>query len=376
MKESTFKKWHLISWEPEILISGGLILTLFAIKPRLVELNNILAPYDNAVLDGMAGLLSAITATLTVGFTFHLIMRGLWIMKMGIAVTFRKPFDPDKFSFRSIYKKRLYKIDLPANAKKLGDFSGLVFSITFFLMLLTVGFSISTSVLMLITSYFGLSSYIVLALSFLLFVDFISFGYLKQTRLGVVLYPILYFLYLVSLSFLYKDIYYHLIQNVRKSKLVIGFLLFISLSFSIGYANVRKLWHLPIIFPTEERFESYRRNVYEDERDPFFPYRASISSYYQDKEMLKLYVHGQRIIDIALEHDAVYILINGETVIPSKIRNYVGSEHQDGYLYFLDISHLGKYSEHYLKILIDNSLIYPEFTNRFTNYYEFPFYKE
>lgn len=376
MKEATFKKWHLISWEPEILISGGLILTLFNIKPRLVELSNIISPYNSSVFDNLILLLSTITATLAIGFTLHLIIRGLWMMKMGIAVTIKQPFDPEKFSFRSIYKNRISKIDLFNNAKKLGELSGFIFSITFFLMLLTVGFSFSLTILSLIASYFEISGFVILGLYVLLFIDFISFGYLKQTRLGVVLYPVLNALYLLFLSFLYKDIYYHLIQNVRRPKLAIGFFIFILLTLAIGYANVRKVMHLPEIFPTEQRYERYRRNVYEDERDPFFPYKASISSYYQEKDLLKLYVDGWGVIDNAMDHDAITISINGQTVTPIKIRNYVGQEHQDGYLYFLDISFLNKKSEHHLSIIIDNSLINPEFEDRYVVFYDFPFYKE
>jgi hypothetical protein len=77
MKESSFKKWILVSWEPEILISGGLIISLINIQPFLNQVKFALSPLQIPGLASFLFILSSALGSLTIGFMLHLIVRAL-----------------------------------------------------------------------------------------------------------------------------------------------------------------------------------------------------------------------------------------------------------------------------------------------------------
>jgi len=62
-------------------------------------------------------------------------------MKMGIASGFEKPFEPKNFAFKPIYQRRISSIDIHQSAIWLGKLSSLIFSITFFFLLISIGFA-------------------------------------------------------------------------------------------------------------------------------------------------------------------------------------------------------------------------------------------
>ena len=185
MKEATFKKWPLISWEPEILISGGLILTLINIQPFLIQITFTLQPFQ---LDGTKEflfILSSALGSLTIGFILHLMLRALWLMKMGVASAFSAPLDLAKFRFSSKFEKRIANMDIRNAALRLGRVSSLVFSVSVFFLLISLGFVVISFVLIGSSVYFGIGEYavpVILGLFILLLFDFITFGYLKRTR--------------------------------------------------------------------------------------------------------------------------------------------------------------------------------------------------
>ena len=357
MKKSSLKKWPLISWEPEILISGGLILTLINIHPYINQLKYALAPFQ---LPGMAAflvILSSAFGSLTIGFILHLILRSLWLMKMGVASAFDTPLDLKSFRFSSRYEKRISKIDVRKEALRLGKISSLIFSISFFFLLLSIGFAVLASILIGLSIYFDIESFtlpIIYFLFLLLLIDFISFGYLKRTQIGKLLYPVYYILYFLTLSFLYRDVYYHLIQNIKKSILVFGFILFIASSIFIGIINVSEAmrWNNSI---TDNRYEQYYPNIYDDERKPYARRLASISSYYQSKGVLRLFVYGHyHKVENALDNNAFLIKIDGQTISPFRIKNHTTDEMQSGYLMFLNIACFDSGSEHQIEIFTEN----------------------
>jgi len=73
-----------------------------------------------------------------------------------------------------------------------------------------------------------------LSVGLLVFIDFLTLGYLKRVRLfAPFYYPVHYMVSLITLSFLYRRLYYSIISNVRPVYIIIGLaaqvLLFISL---------------------------------------------------------------------------------------------------------------------------------------------------
>lgn len=367
MKEATFKKWPLISWEPEILISGGLILTLIKIQPFLNQITFTLQPFQ---LDGTKEflfILSSALGSLTIGFILHLMLRALWLMKMGVASAFSEPLDLDKFQFSSKFEKRIANMDIRNAALRLGRVSSLVFSVSIFFLLISLGFVVISFVLIGSSVYFGIGEYafpIILGLFILLLFDFITFGYLKRTQVGSLFYPVLAALYVLSLSFLYRDVYYHLIQNIKKRILVLGFLIFVATSMLMGLINISEIFRLDTF--VHNRYDRYIPNIYDDERKPYSPRKASISSYFQDKDVIRLFIYGHNErVEEALDNDALLIKIDGQVIAPFKIQNHTTTENHLGYLYFLNISHVITGTEHKIEILTDNDKLM-----------EIPFYKE
>ncbi len=376
-KEASFKKWPLVSWEPEILISGGLVLTLFNIQPKIVALAFVINPLDIGGSMIVLTLLSGMAGTLAVGFAIHLIVRGFWIMKMGIAYGLAPEFDSKKFNFKKPYEQRIQNMEINQSAEMVGKLSSLIFSITFFLLLISLGFTTLSIALFASLTPLGIPDFVIISLLVILLIDFASFGYLKKTKLGVILYPVLWIMYQLSLSFLYRDIYYYLINSYKRVKLIVG-LAFYAITFVLLAAiNSREVLGLPKLITVEGRFEDYIRSSYDDERDPFTRYNASISSYYQEKNLMRLYLHENTIVEAALDNNAIRISINDQEMDPLSIRDYSGSENQFGYLFFLDISNFKSGKEHLLNVLLDETFIRDSNMGlNDTIYAQIPFYKE
>lgn len=342
-----------------MLISGGLILTLINIHPHLNQIKFAFLPLQINGIGLFIFIISSGLGSLTLGFILHLILRALWLTKMGIASSFKEPLNPNEFGFSSFYKNRIVNIDIQYEALKLGRISSLIFSVSFFMLLIFIGFSILSivfAILVGLSSYIGLDDFlgpIMLGLLLLLFIDFISLGRFKRTKIGILLYPVFAVLYFLSLSFLYRDIYYHLVQNIKKRTLIFGFVAFIASSIFIGWINAS-------VFHWEEtmlkyRYDQYSPNIYDDERKPLSGRDASISSYYQSKDIVKLFLLGHYDkIETALDNNDLSIKINNEVVKPSKILNHTTDEMQFGYLYFLNISHLSPGIEYEIEIVIEN----------------------
>ncbi|MFY0689609.1 MAG: hypothetical protein JXQ90_20730 [Cyclobacteriaceae bacterium] len=375
MKKATFKKWHLISWEPEILISGGLILTLFNIRPKIVGFYQLMQPYDiPGLLDSLI-FVSAVLGSLTVGFSVHLVLRGFWIMYMGVTSYFKVPFDQSLFEFKKVYQKRILNLSISTKSRQLGELSGLVFSITFLFLLIGLGVCLLLFIFKVLGYYLSVPDWVLIILSGFLFIDFLSFGYLKKTRIGVMLYPLLAPLYFLTLSFLYRDLYYYLIQKIDKWKLIVTLMGITLLSVTFGMFNTWELTRRPPIISLPNRYETYDRNYYRDEQDVYSHTLASISSYYQDHDVMKLFVHRTWLTEDFLDNQAFAIRLNNTICAPLSVKNYRGKENQFGYLFMIDISALEKNEEHDITIRVDKEkTAFPAYHDEI--YIEIPFVKE
>ena len=308
--------------------------------------------------------LASSLGVLTIGFILHLTVRGFWIMKIGLATFSDKPLRVEEMGYKKVFERRISERNLTRSAVQLGKLSSFIFSITFFFLLVSLGISTVTVILLGASFYFGVPEYFAFGLLFLLLLDFISFGYLKRKKLGVILYPILFVLYFLSLSFLYKDIYYYLINNIQRKYLLLSMILFMLSWVGVGYIDTTEILLRPIN-SQENKFENYNLSFYDDERKPNSIYLASIDSYYQDKGMLKLYINKRTIVEEALRAENLKIHISNQEVVPFAIRNYQGPEKQAGYLFFLNISDLKQSAEYQIKITLDDKA-----------YLSIPFYKE
>jgi hypothetical protein len=102
------------------LISGGLILTLLNIEPFLNQLAFTLQPFQLPGTKEFLFILSSALRSLTIEFILHLMLRALWLMKMGVASAFSGPIDLGKFRFNSKFEKRIANMDIRNDALRLG----------------------------------------------------------------------------------------------------------------------------------------------------------------------------------------------------------------------------------------------------------------
>jgi hypothetical protein len=351
MTDKTIRTWRFISWEPELFISGGLILTLLNAQPLLNQLRVLLMPYSLMGTSAFLAIFSDVLGGLTFGFITHLVLRALWLMKMGMASAIGKPFEPEKFKFKSVFQSRIQAFDMRVSAEKLGNLASLVFSITFFMLLVSLGFMVLLFTLMITIGI--IHEVLAFVLLLLLFVDFISFGSLKRTQIGAVLSPVLRIMYFCSLSFLYRDMYYYLLQHVRRRYLFFGFSIFMLASIAIGYASIADILHLRGFSSDPVVEETYYRNLYDDERDDFAIRFGYIPSYIHEGGLLKLFVLQSESVDLGIQGNSLQVRLDHEATTPLKIRSYRGTEGQQGYMFFLDVSALGVNQEHAVSVWID-----------------------
>ena len=371
------KKWGLVSWEPEILISAGLILSLYNVQPLLVIFYNIASPFE---IEGLALLmifLSGVAGVLAVGFSLHLILRAYWLMKMGVAHAFDNRLDVEKFKFKPIYEKRISKIDILKNASQVGRLASLFFAITFSLLLLCLGVILTVLFGLTLSFFFNLPGLLYFVLLAVAFFDFISLGWLKKTRVGAFLYPLFFCFNILTLSFLYKDIYYALVSNLKWYRLLIG-AVFILLCFGgLAFTNAYKILRFPDPLRVDTHFPDYDRNFYQDERTPYSLSPATVDSYLQQGDLLKVFIRKSHFIRQAFERDAVKIKIDNEIIDVIRIRDYKGSEYETGYLLFVDLTNTQKGKEHLFSFNIEKEKMPKDYYHGGYQFkIEFPFFKE
>jgi len=375
-KEATLKKWGLVSWEPEILISAGLIVSLYNVQPLLVIFYNILSPFEIEGVAFMMVLLSGIAGVLAVGFSLHLILRAYWLMKMGIAYTFSNKIDIEGFEFKPLYYKQIKRLNLLKSGLRIGQLASLFFGINFFLLLISMGVLLTFLFGMSLSRLFNFPGIVFFILICIPFIDFISMGRLKRTKASTLLYPVLVFFNILTLSFLYRDIYYSLISNVKWYALLIGAFFFI-LSFNLlAFVNGQKILRFENPLRVDTPFEDYNRNYYKDERDTYSLSTVMIDSYHHENDLMKLFVRKSPFINVALANEAVQVRIDGSPIKIKTIRDYRGEEFETGYLFFLDLKNIQNNEEHLLTwYIIKEKMPKRYYSGGYEFEIEIPFYK-
>jgi len=262
------KKIQRFSWEPELLISGGLLFTLFQAPDYFLLLNEIITPYHFLGTHIAFALLAFSISTLTVGFTTHLVLKGFWIAWISAKYSFSNSINFERLGFSNFFTKKIKKIPtIDDQIEYLGKSAGLVFSLSFWLLLVTTGLVFLFTLLALMIGYLDLAKgflFIILIPSFILLIDFISFGILKKNeKISKIYYPIYKVLSFMSLSQLYRSYYYTLISNVGRWKIVGYAVFFFSVSILMSYRNIIKAMNFNIPY-------SHNHNFYNNELPHFY----------------------------------------------------------------------------------------------------------
>jgi len=307
-----FAKWletlQQESWQLELIISGfAIFLLLGAYEPienwsYEVEQIKYLNPsfLDNYLNLGSV-LLFVTWYVLVVNLIIHVFLRGLWISTIGLRyVSGDIDFDTLNFTtkFNQFLRKKITSFD--HYIEQLEKVCSIIFAFTFlvlftFISVLFAIFFIGS--IPIVLEYFGiaedssLTTFFQLSLTFLGLVyllDFLSLGWLKKQKwLAKVYYPIYRLFSFITLSFLYRPLYYNLIDNKFGRKVGLLVIPYLFIVFIVSLLKIDVYDYIP----TYRAQQSLNRSYYDDLRPPEnVRLSASIPSKYIDNGFVELFL--------------------------------------------------------------------------------------
>jgi len=337
-ESSKLRRWvsnlQLESWQLELLITGFSIFLLATsldpfdefkneflfnkVKPAGESMNPVMVVPVIFILNAISIILKFMLFNLLI----HLLLRGFWIGIVGLSSVSSKIYF-EKLEFKGAFKKYI-----PNNVRSLDGLivfldkvssvifaytyllvfsilsvviiSGFIFSILGLFMWLSTAFpghalaSLANIVLIII-----LLLWVVTALLF--FIDTLLFSTFKKSKwFTPIYYPIYRFFSIISFSFVYRSIYYHLISNFKKKQIVIVALILIGVFF-IG--NKITKWDNYKYFPDRNVISEslISVDVYDDTRKDNFIDKVSIPSRYVSNGFLEIFVRYDASDNMILE---------------------------------------------------------------------------
>ncbi|HMP99504.1 MAG TPA: hypothetical protein PKC24_06950 [Cyclobacteriaceae bacterium] len=282
-------------WEPEILISGIVLIGLLQVPQLLDRLQRYLNDWGPQVFfyANVDELLIAFLKTsvffLVAGLIVNLFMRSIWVVMIGMSIVNPRGLDLRRLKFQPFYERKITKsIAFEENILKLEQLCSYIYSLTFFSFMCVIG--IFFVLLIVGGSFMVISSivppenkmhwlfsnelidFILKFLGALLLLDFISLGWFKRIKwLAWAYRPFYVLLSFLTLSKFYRGIYYSLISNFNKWKVFVSLIVLI---FAIIY-----VWGIQ----QDEEFLFYQSKMYDTTIGV-----ATFDGYYRDRNAQRM----------------------------------------------------------------------------------------
>jgi len=219
------------SWQLELLVSGFAIFLLIGTYEPLMDLGREtrLLAQESRIYSALLvpyGILMAVWFALVFNLVIHVLFRGLWISTIGLRyVSDDIDFDYFQFSprFDKFLRRRIPSFD--AYIERLEKICSIIFAFTFLIIfiIISLGVFISlTAVINLTLGHFGVRdntftnilNILIFVTCLLYFIDFVTLGRIKRVKwFSTIYYPIYRFYGVITLAFLYRSMYYNLIDN-------------------------------------------------------------------------------------------------------------------------------------------------------------------
>lgn len=217
------------SWQLELLISGFAIFGLFTSLGPIENLwNQAVALESNTKFLYPIAFIAC--NVLIISLVVHVVLRGLWIGAIGLRyVSGEIDYDALKYKkrFTEHLKKKVGSFDNYIGV--LENYCSILFAITFLSLFYIISFFIVVLIIVGATYLFIISGvlpkvvgaiiytfflFVFAFLSFVVFIDFITQGYLKKKEWTAFLYfPIYKIFSVITLSFLYRALVYNVLDD-------------------------------------------------------------------------------------------------------------------------------------------------------------------
>ncbi|SDJ92507.1 hypothetical protein SAMN05421823_101437 [Catalinimonas alkaloidigena] len=226
------------SWQAEILLSSLILFSLFQV-PAATERGRLWFKrefFEIGDIDTAMFLINSAVYWLITGFVLHLLLRGIWIGLVGLSYTFPKGIRPERLRYQARFQRTVEGLVSPSDRiLVLEKYCSVIFAIAFLFFMCMLGLllfflTLGTLLIGLYIYFTGnfqlpwfvrLYAYTLSVMGLVYLFDFLSLGAIKRLRwLAPVYYPIYRFFNWFTLASFYRDIYYVLITNIRRWKIV------------------------------------------------------------------------------------------------------------------------------------------------------------
>ena len=298
------------SWEAELLISALLLYMLFQVPEVIDDYRQ--QHYPDGFLKITFGIFITALKVLRIGYSIHIIARGIWVASVGLSSIYPISLNPERLKFKNRFKKEIEQdIKLEKTIKRLEKVASLSYAISFMLsgMVISAGllilyllvwqeFVINPSVLdgnkpVAILGIFV--TFLYLALLLILFIDFITNGFFRREPWASK--PFCYIAVtfrIVTLSFIFNRINLSIISNLPRWQAYLVPVL--SVAILAGYMFLEsQLGDWDEERYLETAFVSVNRSNYENLRGDGDPMFATIQNDVIDNNIVRLFIntHGQ-----------------------------------------------------------------------------------
>ena len=301
------------SWEPEIILSSIITIGLLQLPDWIRQQIDL---YDGGILieasiDDYVSYVEIAIYWLTFGFISHLVLRGVWVGMVGLSFVFPEGIRRDKIHYAPRFERHVRSIvPIRQRVLTLEKVCSSVFAVAFLMFMCIIGTITFLFVMVNVPSLLflefndyvdtialgiGLSIFLLVAvvLGIIYLIDFLTLGLLKKVKwLSRVYYPIYRFFNVLTLSFLYRDIYYVLITNFTRWKILLGIFVYFAITLTIIYQ--KKNEGDQIDFYDNDAGFNVRTESYDDRgAAPQNSANAMIQSDIIEDDVLRLFVRHQ-----------------------------------------------------------------------------------
>jgi len=308
------KKVQENSWEPEILLSGFVLIGLLQLPDKIRYYSDIiLAETFTWNIANIFISLQLVVYILIFGLIVHLFLRSIWVGLIGMTYAFPKGIQKDRLNYQPRFMKQVEQISsLENQIIYLEKLCSSIFATCFFLMMLIFGLIISIVLFLLgiFSLYFLLNqlewSYTsVIDMNFdnlftvilvVIVIDFITVGiYRKNKYVAKFYYPIHRVIGWITFSRFYRSIYYVLGTNIKKGYLAAFFVIFFVFVI-LGQTSL----HKPIDAKRLSFIQFYGRSP---ETNFFSPYYADRNEAWRSSRMtIPSPIVSGRFLEIKIKH--------------------------------------------------------------------------